>query len=309
MERAPWAGELDTIIQKSIFDLSLLSGFGTNGGGFLRFSAALGALPSGPELSVSNDQLMLLDLGTDPPTRVPFDASHNDDDKTLIIWPLRPLRERTRHALVATTSLEDDAGLPLPASPLLARLVAGTDPPAGLESLVPRFQELTTKTGLAPESLAAAVVFTTHGDLDRVFAAVADVATRTYAWTQPPTCKPDGGLRSCEGTFTAQDYRHDSWVTGDASPPPGTLKVSGLAAPDQRRRGPLPHPGLRPRHQRHRGSGSKQPRRRRSARLRGHRGRCPGARRAPHRDPGDGRLNAMRFLGIDLANVRTTRSR
>ncbi len=302
--RAPWVADLDTIIQKSIADLSSLSGFGTQGGGFLRFSAALGPLPTGAEGSVTNDQLMLLDLGTDPPTRVPFDASHNDEDKALIIWPLRPLRERTRHALVATTALRDAAGLPLLPSPLLARLVAGTDPPAGLESLVPRYQELTAKTGLAPESLAAAVVFTTHGDLDRVFTAVADVTTRSYAWTEAPACKPDGDLRACEGTFTAYDYRHDGWVTGEAPAATWELRVSiWLPA---KAAGPGPYPTLFYGHgiNDSRGSG------RGLAKRFAPRGFAVVAADAlehgehPTADPGDDQLNAMRFLGIDLENVR-----
>jgi hypothetical protein len=302
--RAPWVADLDTIIQKSISDLSSLSGFGTNGGGFLRFSAALGPLPTGAEESVANDQLMLLDLGTDPPTRVPFDASHNDEDKTLIIWPLRPLRERTRHALVATTSLKDDAGLPLSPSPLLARLVAGTDPPGGLESLVPRFQELTTKTGLAPESLAAAVVFTTHGDLDRVFDAVEDVGTRTYAWTEAPTCKPDGELRACEGTFTAYDYRHDSWVTG--APPTATWELRVSIWLPAKSVGAGPYPTLLYGHGIGDSRGSGKSLAKRFAPL----GYAVVAADAlehgehPTADPDDGQLNAMRFLGIDLDNVR-----
>ena len=35
------------------------------------------------------DALMLLDLDTDPPTRVPFEATPNDDGLALVVWPHR----------------------------------------------------------------------------------------------------------------------------------------------------------------------------------------------------------------------------
>ncbi|MCB9787136.1 MAG: hypothetical protein H6744_10645 [Deltaproteobacteria bacterium] len=301
---APWVADIDPILRKSIDDLSLLSGFGTNGGGFLRFSAPLGDLPTGPDASISSDALMLLDLDTDPPTRVPFEATPNDDGLALVVWPLRPLRERARHALVATTALRDAAGGPLAPSPLVADLVAGAPPSPQFAPLVPRYQELATKTGLGADAIAAAVVFTTHGDLGRITAAIADVATRTYDWSQKPACTSTAELTSCEAAFIAQDYRHDGWVDGAAPDATWELKVSIWLPPPGAGAGP--YPTLVYGHGINDSRGSGKSLARRVAPL----GFAVVAADAlehgehPTADPGDGSLNALRFLGIDLTNTR-----
>ncbi len=223
---APWIPDMPDLLRGAFDDLNALSGFGRNAGAVLRFTAPIAEVPTGADASVTSDALMLLDLDTQPPTRVPYEASLGDDGRDLVLWPLRPFRPGARHALVATTALAAaDGGCVAPSAALRAVLTGQADDPA-LERLQGRYADLLASTGLEPAEISAAAVFTTHSDLDVIYDAAADVRTRDYAWLAPPTCEKQGDRYRCEGSFTAYDYRDGRHIATPTPSAPWELPVS-----------------------------------------------------------------------------------
>ncbi|MGM0575373.1 MAG: hypothetical protein ACQEXJ_06555 [Myxococcota bacterium] len=223
---APWIPDMPDLLRGSFQDMNLLSGFGRNAGAVLRFTAPLAEVPTGAEASVTSDALMLLDLETEPPTRVPYEAWLNEDAKNIVLWPLRPFRPGTRHAVVATTGLLDAEGGCVSPSPALRDVLTGQAADPALERLEGRYADLLERTGLDAADISAATVFTTHADLGVVLEAAADVKTRDYAWTAPPTCEDEGDRIRCEGTFEAFDYRDGRHVETPTPEAPWELPVS-----------------------------------------------------------------------------------
>jgi len=194
-----------------------LDGFGTSAGVVLRFSAPIAEPPSG-STSIESDAIALLDLGTSPPTRVPFEAEVLEEGKTIILWPMRPLREQTLHAAVMTTSLTDaDGGCVSPSAPLRALLsperVGAL--PASLARLKGRFATLLAALdaeGLAPGDVSAATVFTTQAVSAPTLAQREHLLAQPFAWDDEPSCTTSGSLKVCEGSFVAFDYRIHGYV-------------------------------------------------------------------------------------------------
>ncbi|TNF31179.1 MAG: hypothetical protein EP329_12755 [Deltaproteobacteria bacterium] len=216
-EIAPWIDGVADLLHQTFRELDGLSGFGTNAGLVFRFDGPVGALPETVDASLTGEAIVLLDLGTDPPTRVPFEARTNDDGKDIILWPLRPLRRGTPHAALITTAQPAADGGCLAPSPTLRALLTGAVDAPRLRALVPRYAALLAATGLAPEDVSAATVFTTQDDVSVIRAVAADVRARSYGWSEPPTCVAGNVMRRCDGAFEASDYR-DGLAILDASP-------------------------------------------------------------------------------------------
>lgn len=215
--RAPWAAELPESVSGNLADMDRLSGFGLLAGVLLRFDAPLDALPQTADESLTSDGLIFMDLDADPPARVPYEAELSNEDKDLVLWPLRPLRPGARYGVVLTTAYAAaDGGCVSPAAATRA-LLTGTATDAGLTRLAGRYDELLQATGLAPEEVSAATVFTTADDIPILAAVAADVATRTYDWSQAPVCTREGWVQRCEGKFLAYDYRNGAAIL-DAIP-------------------------------------------------------------------------------------------
>ncbi|PKN58885.1 MAG: hypothetical protein CVU56_03420 [Deltaproteobacteria bacterium HGW-Deltaproteobacteria-14] len=214
---APWIADVAPLLRETFDGLDGLSGFGTNAGLVLRFDGPVGSLPATAAESLVSDAILLLDLSTDPPTRVPFEARTNDGGKDIILWPLRPLARATAHAAIITTAQPAADGGCLAPSETLRGLLTGAVSAPRLRALVPRYAALLAATGLEPAEVSAATVFTTQDDVAVIRAVAADVQARSYGWSEPPTCVIDGDLRRCDGAFEAYDYR-DGRIITDATP-------------------------------------------------------------------------------------------
>jgi hypothetical protein len=223
-ERAPWLAELPTIGQDVMGAIATLDGFGTTAGVVLRFTGALGAVPSGESASVASAGLQLLELTGTSARRVPFEAELTDDDG-LILWPMVPLRPATRHAVVMTTAIRDAAGGCISPSPTLRELLQGRVPAPGPAGLAGRYADALAAAQVAPADVSAAVVFTTQSIVEQTQAIAADIRGRTYDWVDAPVCTDQALFRECNATFGAQDYRTERVVRGTTATRDLTLPV------------------------------------------------------------------------------------
>ena len=85
-----------------ITDLSLLDGWGTTAGLYLRFDGPVAEPPSGLPASLQSPALILAAVTAGKATRVPFEARLLDDGTTLLVEPMVPMTPATRHVLVVT---------------------------------------------------------------------------------------------------------------------------------------------------------------------------------------------------------------
>ena len=102
-DRVAWPAQVPPLLAEAVLAMTALSGFGTLGGGLLRFDAPVQDVPATAAASESASGWRLVDLDAPTPTRVPFEAELLDGGQTVRLWPLRPLRQGARHALVVTT--------------------------------------------------------------------------------------------------------------------------------------------------------------------------------------------------------------
>jgi len=213
-----WAGTVTEIIRDAISDLEVLSGFGTHTGVFMRFTAPLALEPPSPEESVLSHTLSLWDLESDPPARVPYELKTNEEGRAFILWPQRPLRPKTLHAVVLSTEHKaEDGGCVAPSTTLRA-LLAGTASEPALERLLPSYARMLEVSNLAPEEVSAATVFTTHGDLDLLVEVAKDIRTRGASWAGARSCEEDGPIVRCKGAFKGRDYRGETGYIDSAEP-------------------------------------------------------------------------------------------
>jgi dienelactone hydrolase len=110
-------------------------------------------------------------------------------------------------------SLEGDCVSP---SFAIQELLTGSTTASELTRLEPRYRTLLSSTGIAPDIISAATVFTTHRDLDMLVEVAQDVRERTFDWLAPPLCEDEGGILHCEGVFEAYDYRRDGRYIEDS---------------------------------------------------------------------------------------------
>lgn len=226
-EVAGWVEGVPEAFLSVVDGLRLTSGFARGGGIVLRFSGPLGEVAA-VDLEGDASSLKLLDLGGDEPVGVPYRTEQSEDGTQLLVSPLAPLRPGTRHALVLTTGHLTPSGSCVRPSATTRGLLAGTAAAPLLAPMLPRYAELLELTGLRPDEVSAAALFTTHDELQRMARVAADVRTFRYDWEPGTTCTPDQerNLERCEGSFVAWDYRTQDKVVGDDPVSTWTLKVS-----------------------------------------------------------------------------------
>lgn len=202
-----WLDEVPAVFQSVWRQLEALDGFGTSAAVSLRFSGPIAVPPSGSTTD-SSDQLLLLDL--DAGTALPYETEILDEGATVLVWPMRPLAEGHRHAVVVTTELSDAAGDCIaPSEPLVALLSGAAHTPT-LEALQPGYDALVdalAERGLSADQVSAATVFTTQTFTEATLSQRDHLRARTYSWKDQPSCELDGATLACRGNFFAGDYR------------------------------------------------------------------------------------------------------
>jgi len=221
----PWLKNVPGSFASTYDDLSTLDGWGVNAGIILRFDQMMGPLPSGPT-SVDADVVQLWDLDSKPPMKVPFETEMVDEQRTAILWPMRPLQPKHRHGVVVTDKVPTAYSKCIFAPPVLQQLLYGNPCDAKVQRLVPRYAALLQAAKLTPQQVAAAVVFTTQSTTEQSVAIAKDIKTRDFKWKVAPTCKTAAQFRVCSGSFSAGNYTDGRVVVNDKPQTQGDMQVA-----------------------------------------------------------------------------------
>ena len=203
----PWIVEVPSLLRSVSGDLNELSGFAANGAVLLRVTGLLGDIPSGELESVANEQVLWVDLSTQPPRPVPFDAVLGDGGYDLFLEPLVTLERGARHAVVVTNSLLDESGNCL--APSHATRTALTDPAAQQHAA---WREALEVLGIDPASVSGMTTFTVHDDVGAVNEAASAVPGFDYEWIRNAVCEPAESALRCELAFNPWDFRNGRYV-------------------------------------------------------------------------------------------------
>lgn len=216
----PWLAEESSVFQPVWRQLEELDGFGTSAGIVLRFSAPIEAPPSTVVESVISQHIALWDLGRQnlPAQRVPYTAELLEGGKTLILTPVRPLRESQLHAVVVTRNHPAADGGCIAPSAQLKGLLTDQATDAAVSRLKIRKDFFLSQTGLAPNEISALSLFTTQTIFARTLTQRLELRAKTYDWKTPPTCTTSGGLKKCRGVLTAWDFRIEGYLGEPAEP-------------------------------------------------------------------------------------------
>ena len=225
-EIAPWIAAEPENVQQVYTDLNALDGFGVSAAVAMVFSGPMAELDISVEGSLEHAGLQLLDLSGEEAVRVPYRARRVHAGKTLLIQPLRPLKEAALHAAVLTTELKDKAGGCIVASPALKSLLDGTASEPGLQRLVPSYARLVDLTGLRPDQISAAVTFTTQAVTAPSVQAAGLIEQTRFEWAIEPSCSDQASMVACEGAFQAHDFREGEIITDVQVKSSYTLRVN-----------------------------------------------------------------------------------
>lgn len=210
-------------------DLSTLDGAGVTAGGSMTFSAAIDPAtlpPSGGGSGGVDAGLLLINL--DDPESDPIDVEWElvaeeagAARTTLAVLPFVPLQPKALHALVLTTAVRDEAGDCIAPSETMRTLLTGGSDMPDLARLSTRFdtlaERLTTMGAIEDVGdISAALTFTTQHTVEDSITIAADIRGREFAYAAEGDCVDSGsGYRTCEGSFTAGDYRVDDRYVDD----------------------------------------------------------------------------------------------
>jgi len=195
-----------------------LDGFGTSAAVTLRADGPLGDLPTGSVDSVASETIRFYDLGDAEPTRVAFETEVFEGGRAANLWPMRPLREKTLHAVVILKDHTAADGHCLAPSDALRSLLAADSDDPKVKRLYDRAATFFARTGIAREDISALTLFTTQAITEVTLAERADIRARAYDWKTVPTCTTGSKTKACKGTFDAYDYRNEGYL-GDAHAP------------------------------------------------------------------------------------------
>lgn len=216
-----WLADQPAFFQSVYHQLEGLDGFGTSAGIVLRFSAPMSSPPSGSATASASGigaKIVLLDLSQTPAQSLPYETQVLDEGATIIVWPMRPLREEALHGVVVTTALTDAAGgCVSPSGPLRAVLapVSESLKSATLMRLEPRFATLVEAAAaltITPADISAATVFTTQSYSAATLKQREHLLAQSYDWKSRPKCVDGDTVITCEGDFFANDYRIEGYL-------------------------------------------------------------------------------------------------
>ncbi|MSQ83114.1 MAG: hypothetical protein EXR77_09400 [Myxococcales bacterium] len=232
--QAPWLKNGPKILSRAIGDLNELDGFGTTAAVTLRFSAPISgngvALPSGPT-TVLAQGIVFADLGTElaplaTPERVPFEVQLTDENKTALLWPMRPLRPKHRHALIWTQAQLAVDGQCVAPSPVLQQVLQNQATDPRLNRMSYRAASALQALKIAPDQVSALALFTTQSTVEKSVLIAKDIAGRKFSWIGPATCQDGPLFRKCDRKFGAFDYRDGRLVADGKPQKPWTLTLS-----------------------------------------------------------------------------------
>ncbi|MGB0588453.1 MAG: hypothetical protein ACPGU1_02125 [Myxococcota bacterium] len=216
-----WLGEQEEAVSAIYESLEGLEGWGITAPIVIRFSGALGDLPSWQE-STESEAIMLLRDDGDTVTRHPYEIQLIEHDKAAVIWPLGVLQPATEYALLVTSKQLDEHGACVAASPAFVDILTGGRAEPALARASERLQSFINAAGLFPEEVAAGLTFTTQRTTDLSEAVAAHITTQPRSWSDAPDCEvnEDEGLKRCERYFTAHDYRDaEGFMTSEPMSP------------------------------------------------------------------------------------------
>jgi hypothetical protein len=209
-----WLASESTFFQPVWRQLEELDGFGTSAGIVLRFSAAIEAPPGTVVDSVINETIELWDLGKNnlPAQRVPYTAELLEEGKTLILTPVRPLRESQLHAVLVTKDHKARDGGCIAPSPTLKALLLDQASDDKVSRLKVRKDFFLSQTGREAHEVSALSLFTTQTIFARTLTQRLELRAKTYDWRTEPVCTVSGNLKKCRGVMTAWDYRIEGYL-------------------------------------------------------------------------------------------------
>lgn len=216
----PWLAQESTVFQPVWRQLEELDGFGTSAGIVLRFSAPIEAPPGTVVESVISERIALWDLGRQnlPAQRVPYTAELLEEGRTLILTPVRPLRESQLHAVVVTKDQPARDGGCIAPGPQLKSLLSDTATEPAISRLKVRKDFFLSQTGIAPHEVSALSLFTTQTIFARTLTQRLELRAKTYDWKTKPTCTTNGNLKKCRGVLTAWDFRIEGYLGEPVEP-------------------------------------------------------------------------------------------
>lgn len=204
-------------------DLAELDGFGVNAEAFFTFGRAFdaSALPATTE-----DPSALGLVVLEPRELRPALVSTTDEDRTVLLAPMRPLPARATVAAYVTRGATEAAGGCLEPSPAMRAALDEPDPDAtaAIEALVDQ-----GVIGSADE-LVALTVYPTQSIEGDSLAVADDVDARDApGFVEPPTCVTEAAWVRCEARVSLNDYRDGDGVfrraAGEAAAPVASYEV------------------------------------------------------------------------------------
>ena len=232
-DTAPWLDELPDLAAPSFENLNELDGYGLNAGIFLRFSAPISEPPSGAEESMNSDALIFVEINAEEELiRVPYQARLGEDGHDLYLRPLAPLKEGSQHAVIMTDDYLSAEGGCIETAPTFSEMLKGTSEHPDLSRLSRRLETLINWSEETGKSIVAAIQFTTHTHLELLSDIADEIRSRTYAWAEPPTCAPEESWTRCEGLFEASDFRVSKVIQDSESQPRWMIPVTAWMPKD-----------------------------------------------------------------------------
>ena len=211
-ERFPWLAELPALIKPTKVDFEQLSGFPHNGGILLRFDGPVpDRLPSPSESTVASG-LLLLDLDSDPPTRIPFESRIALDESGVFLDPLATLKPGHRHVVLMTTHLWSSEVCNELNESFGALLNGDVEPISGDARFSNSLNEALQIVELDPESIVGGTAFTTHMDHLLLHEVAKEVRRRNYTWNADVSCEENEAFRICDAAFKAWDFRDPEMI-------------------------------------------------------------------------------------------------
>lgn len=189
-------------------DLPTVDGFGVNAEAVFRFARHFDETMLAARPLDEHEGLGFVVVSPGPPRFVPALIATTDEGSSLVIAPLRPLPEQAEVAAFVSRDLTDAARGCFEPSAEMSGLLATPDArtSAAIDALV------AVGAIQSADDLVGLVAYPTQSTTPDSVAVAADVASRSFTWSEAPTCVDEATWRHCEGRFVAGDYRGDDGV-------------------------------------------------------------------------------------------------